>query len=102
MRTINIKRLLEWGKSSKSKIAEAVREATEVGVVVPSILRSGLIARGFVIDDDQRKTAAGEEWKFVKQVKILEDGELVAMGTSSDLPDALLHAVLGYANENKA
>jgi hypothetical protein len=84
-------------------IADAVRQSIEVGVVVPSILRSRLEANGLHLVQD---TAALADYGFaslkaLKRVLVTDhDGALVAMGAAGDHDEALLHAMLGWFREN--
>ncbi len=82
-------------------LAAAVRQATEVGVVVPSILRSELEDAGYqIVDDEQKHLQQGfKPLKQLTRVILEKDGKVAAMGASHSLPDALLHAVLGYLRE---
>jgi hypothetical protein len=102
-------------------VAQAVRDATEVGVVVPSILRKNLQAAGFAIEEFELKhlkgirvfsgkskwpnptnltsTALGDDHGKVETASEFNGEELVAQGLSFDFADALLHALLGYVRE---
>lgn len=82
--------------------AAAVRDAIEVGVVVPSRLRGNLESAGFaVVDDEARLSDYGFKSTQVLKRVVVMDGELiVAMGASSDPADALLHAALGWFREH--
>ena len=103
MRTQNQKLLATWTAASKGKVALCIEASTEVGIVVPSILRAKLTAAGFEVRDEKFKDAAQkEEWKHLKQVTVWDGDKLIAMGASGDAGDALLHAMLGYARENPA
>ena len=83
-------------------IAAIVRKATEVGVVVPSLLKAGLEAGGFRIEDDPQKHAEHGYREFEHLERVLvhdKTGNVIAMGAASDFNEALLHAVLGYLRE---
>jgi hypothetical protein len=90
-------------KNQKGAFAKAVKGAIEVGVVVPSILRSNLQDAGFNVVADETTLA---EYGFkgtnvLKRVLVTnKDGRIVAMGAASDEGEALSHAVLGYFREN--
>lgn len=90
-------------KRQTSPFSKAVRGAIEVGVVVPSILRTNLEDAEFTVKEDE--ASMGEygfkSSKFLKRVLITDDtGTIIAMGASADHEDALLHAVLGWYREN--
>ena len=114
MRTQNQKLVRTWTEAvvaspsihqdnPRRKVADAILAATEVGVVVPSILRAKLTDAGFEVRDEKFKDAAQtQEWKHLKQVTVWKGPHLIAQGASGDAGDALLHAMLGYARENPA
>jgi hypothetical protein len=84
-------------------LAVAVRNATEVGMVVPSILRAELDKGGFkVVDDETTMAAYGfKSTKVLDRVLVTDKGgEVVAMGAASDHAEALLAAMLGWFREN--
>lgn len=83
-------------------IATAVAASIEVGVVVPSVLRSKLASAGFKIVEDIAKLA---DYGFaslasLKRVLVTQDGAIVAMGAAGDHGEALLHSMLGYFREH--
>ena len=93
MRAINTKHLILLADSQRDRfaISRAIAESVEIGVVVPSILRSKLEALGLTITET--KVSANV------RVDVLKGGELLARGSSSDTADALLHAMLGFVRE---
>lgn len=103
MRTENTKYLQHAAKTyPNDPIALAVRNATEIGIVVPSILRRELEAAGFTIvelNEDHAKEGF-RELQNSKRV-VIKDGEfaMIAHGISDSVPDALLTATLGYIAE---
>lgn len=103
MLTKNLQFILEKLPTIDTPVAAAIAKSTEVGIIVPSILRTNLQSAGYSIITD---TAAHEErgfptLKFLTRVLVEDaDGNLIAMGAASDLDEALLHAMLGYIREN--
>ena len=103
MQANNLAFVLEQAAAGSGAFAKAVRDSIEVGVVVPSILRAKLSDAGFTVADDKVAVA---DYGFaslgtLKRVLVTHPKQgLVAMGASSDLDDALLHAVLGYFREH--
>lgn len=90
-------------KRQRSPIARAVRASIEVGVVVPSILRTKLADAGLKVSEDR---ASLSEYGFAS-TKVLErvlvtdaKGAIVAMGAAGDHDEALLAAMLGWFREN--
>ena len=102
MQQKNMEFVIEAGHVGRSPMANAVRHATEVGVVVPSILRKNLEEAGFVLVEDSAALAdyGFASLKTLNRVVVMKDGEMVAMGAAGDHAEALLHAVLGYFREN--
>lgn len=103
MQKNNLDFVIEAATVSRSDIAGAVRGAIEVGVVVPSILRSNLEAAGYTVKEDEAALAeyGFASMKTLKRVLVTdEDGELVAMGAAGDHGEAILHAMLGYFREH--
>lgn len=103
MRAISLEFVKSQSQVGTGQIHAAVRDATEVGVVVPSILEKNLTDYGFaIVKDDAALADYGfATTKFLKRV-IVNDGagNLIAMGAAGDHGEALLHAVLGYFREN--
>lgn len=105
MQKVNLDFVIAQARDDRQKapLAKAVGKSVEVGVVVPSILRSNLAAAGFKVAADQ---TTAKEYGFggtnvLKRVLVLDKkGVIVAMGASSDVDDALLHAMLGWFREN--
>ncbi len=105
MQTDNLTFVIAQARDDRQEaaIALAVRGAVEVGVVVPSILRSRLKAAGFTLVADE---AALADYGFRStshlQRVIVSDkaGTIVAMGAAGDHDEALLHAMLGWFREN--
>jgi hypothetical protein len=90
-------------KRHRSPIARAVRAAIEVGVVVPSVLRTQLTDAGYnVVDDQARLSEYGfASTKVLDRVLVTDsEGTIVAMGAAGDHDEALLHAMLGWFREN--
>lgn len=103
MQSKNAEYLIEAAKSHADPIAAIVQKATEVGVVVPSILRRELEAAGFKIneDEEEHKTKYGYR-KFENLYRVLvhdKAGNIIAMGASDSSASALSHAILGYIRE---
>lgn len=84
--------------------ADAVAAAIEVGVVVPSRLRSTLESAGYTVIQDEATLA---EYGFnslatLKRVVVQDKDGIVAMGAASDHDEAILAAALGWFRENPA
>ncbi len=105
MQTANLAFVLEQAQdtSRRDGVRVAVRNSIEVGVVVPSILRSKLEEAGYSILTD---TAALADYginslNVLKRVIVADkNGTMVAMGAAENYDEALLHAMLGYFREN--
>jgi hypothetical protein len=83
----------------------AVRDSIEVGVVVPSILRTKLVDAGFsLVADDASLAEYGFASTLVLRRVLIRDAsrEIVAMGAAGNDGEALLHAVLGHFREHAA
>jgi hypothetical protein len=83
-------------------IRTAIRDAIEVGVVVPSILRTNLAKAKLTLVDD---TASLAEYGFaslatLKRVIVADKGTIVAMGAAGDPDEAILAAMLGWVREH--
>ena len=105
MQTENHKVLLEESVHPHHKnhdIAKAVRDATEVGIVVPSILKKGIEDAGYTIVEDKASLAqyGFKSTKLLKRVLVVKDDKIVAMGMAGDHKEALLAAMLGWFREN--
>jgi len=103
MRTVNTEFVITQANAGTSKIHKAVKDAIEVGVVVPSILRKNLEDAGLtIVDDEARLSEYGfASMKHLKRVQVWDKtGHLIAMGAAGDFAEALLHAMLGYFREN--
>lgn len=85
MRTGAMALMIERAAASESKIGAAVRASTEVGVVVPSILRAKLEEAGCTIESEVSE--AGRV-----RVAVWCEGALLAKGLSESAADALLQA----------
>lgn len=91
MRSRNTESLMALAKSQDSAISKAIAQSIEVGVVVPSLLRSKLAALSLDVQYTQGK--------HLVRADVFDSGVLIASGTSADQNDALLHAMLGYVRE---
>lgn len=105
MQTANLAFIIDQARDQRqdSPIGKAVASSVEVGIVVPSVLRSRLKAAGFkVTDDEATATKLGfAKLAYLTRVLVVDKkGAIVAMGASSDADDALLHAMLGWFREN--
>lgn len=103
MQTRNLAYVIEAAQDPRQThpLALAVRGAVEVGVVVPSILRSRLAAAGLeVISGADLARFGMAPTKVLTQVVVTQEDAIIAMGASSDADDALLHAMLGWFREN--
>lgn len=103
MQKDNMALLIELSHAHRpDPVAAAVEQATEVGVVVPSLLRSALEKAKLRISDDpkEHEKRGFDPLDKLKRVLIHGQGDtVIAMGASVDVPDSLLHAVLGYLRE---
>lgn len=105
MQTANLAFIINQAtdKRQRAPIAKAVRDAVEVGVVVPSILRSNLEAAGYIVKSDHASLAeyGFRSTKTLARVLVV-DGKntIVAMGAAGDHAEALLAAMLGWFREN--
>lgn len=92
MHDLGMKTMIQVSKKKslgKDLIAKAIKDSTEVGIVVPSILRKNLEAAGFKIKEKQLKVLTQVD-TYTKK------GELVLSGTSDTAADALLFSVYAY------
>jgi hypothetical protein len=90
-------------KRQRDPFGKAVAQAIEVGVVVPSILRSSLQAAGFsIVEDDAALADYGfNSGKVLKRAIVTDkEGNIVAMGAAADQGEALAAAALGYFREH--
>ncbi len=96
MRKQNTEALITLAKSQQDRFAvsRAIAESVEVGIVVPSVLRSKLEALGCIVEKNP-----GRQFENVVQIAVKHGDEIIAMGTSVDEADALLHAMLGFVRE---
>jgi hypothetical protein len=103
VRTLNTEYLTAAAQTyaQSDPIAAAVVEATEVSVVVPSLLRAGLKRAGLtIVDDDEDHANRGfRRLPNNYRVALMRGEDLLAHGISKSVPDAMLHAVLGYIVE---
>lgn len=105
MQTGNLAYLIDAATDERQTdpFAAAVAASIEVGVVVPSILRSQLKAAGFRVVED---VAALAEYGFaslatLERVVVTDGaGGIVAMGAAGDHAEAILHAALGWFREH--
>lgn len=92
--------------------ADAVCESIEVGMVVPSILKAKLEARGYsvIADAADHKKHGYRQLQNSARVHVIgpasvhpdhtgEHRTLIAAGVAPDEADALLHAALGFLRE---
>lgn len=87
----------------KDKFGKAVAKSIEVGVVVPSILRTNLEVAGYSILEDKASLSdyGFASAKILQRVLVTDkEGTIIAMGAAGDHAEALLHAALGYFREN--
>ncbi len=98
-------------------LADIVKKSTEVGVVVPSILKKNLEEAGFQIEESKLKVLyqvrvyfpwTKEEVEEYEKQPVLETQEetqepdkrhLIAMGASNSPADALVQAIYGFLRE---
>jgi hypothetical protein len=105
MQSKNLEFVIAQAQDERQKhpLALAVAAAIEVGVVVPSILRSKLKGAGFkVVEDATTPAEYGFGTLAVLKRTLVEakDGKLLAMGAAGTQDEALLHAMLGWFREN--
>lgn len=89
--------------ASDAAFANAVNDSTEVGIVVPSILRANLAKAGFkVVDDAAKMSEYGfKSSKWLKRVAVFDKaGTLLAMGAAPDVAEATAAAALGWFREH--
>lgn len=99
MRQAALKDFIKRSALDTTKLGEAVRNAVEVGVVVPSILERNLQDLGYTIK--QTPGAAHGVWIQVTEKREPQEGDelttedevVVAQAFSSDKGDALLQAI---------
>jgi hypothetical protein len=103
MRSFNMQYLTLAAVTHKNDpIAAAVVACSEVGVVVPSLLRKALTDAGYAIVADDAEHAKDGFRELPNNCRCqLKDktGAAVAHGVAADSASALLHAVLGYVAE---
>ena len=118
MRQTNMEYLVHAAKSHKEakfggedKFVNAVVKSTELGLVIPSLLRANLEEAGFeVITDETKEGQKRQEMMGYKPLDFLTDvvvakkvnrheSVLIAYGAAGDVQEAIIHAALGYVRE---
>lgn len=101
MRSECTKDLVDIVNKGISGLTQPLKDALEVGIIVPSILRKNLEKAGYVITYHvgPGESADVGKHKHGAWVQIRKDGVLVGRAYSHDEGDALLQAVYGMVKE---
>jgi len=102
MQAKNLEFVIDQITQNDAPFAVACRAALEVGILVPSLLRSSLESAGFrVLDDKKLKEHGIPPMKHLHRAAVFDGDDMIAFGAAGTTDEALLHAVLGWCRENK-
>lgn len=107
MRQRSTKKMIELATEGKGQIARIVAGCVEVGIVVPSLLRTALEEAGCTVTYHEGPGENAKEgdhphgaWVLIKAtVEGATEPEVVARAYSENKAEALLHAVYAWLKE---
>ncbi len=97
MRTSSMKTMIELANKGTTDLHKIVQQSTEIGMVVPSVLKSKLEVGGYLVTFHSDPDGGPNTGNWVR---VSKDNTIIARAYSHDQNDSLVQAILGWLKEN--